>query len=125
MGVPRTAVPSTGPLYRLCSCDNLMTIPGMNSCHIGSGVPHPNGFIVSAAMVLFDAPTQERLRDDFLASLRPCVIFNADFERWSARFRPPRPNQPFWATVFNELIPVFSRDGYEVRVPPSEAHAWQ
>ena len=39
-----------------------MTIPGMNSCHIGSGVPHPNGFIVSAAMVLFDAPTQERLR---------------------------------------------------------------
>lgn len=106
-------------------CQTLVTIPGMNSFHIWSGLPHPNGFIVSAAMVLFDPDTQERLRRDFLASPRPCVIFNPHLERWSARFRPARPDQPFVEMVRTELALVYARDGYEIRVPRAEVSAWR
>src|SRR5262249_54785739 len=106
-------------------CDTLVTIPGMNSFHIWSGVPYPNGFMVSAAMVLFDAPTQERLRRDFLGSSRPCVIFNPSLERWSARYHLPRPHQPFIDMVHDQLVRVYSRSGYEIRVPPAQALAWR
>ena len=106
-------------------CDALVTIPGMNSFHVWSGVPHPNGFIVSAAMALFDAPTQQRLRERFVAVSRPCVIFNPGLERWSARYRRMRAHEPFIDMVHDELVTVYSRDGYEIRIPRAQMRAWR
>jgi hypothetical protein len=105
-------------------CGALVTIPGMNSFHIWSGVPHPDGFLTSAAMTLFDEAAQERLRKDFLAAPHPCVIFNAELEGWSDQFHPSRPSQPFIDMVHHWLMTVYARDGYEIRVPPAEAAAW-
>jgi hypothetical protein len=105
-------------------CDALVTIPGMNSFNIWSNVSHPNGFVVAAGMVLFDEPTQERLLKDFWTVRRPCVVLNPDLERWSARFRPQRPHQPFVDMVHNELVPVYSRSGYEIRVPRRQVPEW-
>jgi len=106
-------------------CGTLVTIPGMNSFHIWSGLPHANGFIVSAAMVLFDTPAQERLKRDFATSRRPCVIFNPGLEHWSAVYRPHRTNQPFLDLVRHELVPVYSRSGYEIRVPAADVAGWR
>jgi hypothetical protein len=106
-------------------CETLVTIPGMNSFHIWSGLPHPNGFIVSATMVLFDDSAQDRLKKDFLASRRPCVIFNPELMVWGAAFRPSRPSQPFIDLVKNELVQVYSRRGYEIRVPGEQSVDWR
>jgi hypothetical protein len=106
-------------------CGALVTIPGMNSFHIWSGVPHPNGFITSAAMTLFDEAAQERLRKDFLTAPHPCVIFNPDLERWSDQFHPSRPSQPFIDMVQHWLVQVYAKNGYEIRFPPAEAAAWR
>jgi len=106
-------------------CETLVTIPGMNSFHIWSGLPHPNGFIVSSTMVLFDEPTQERLKKDFLASRRPCVIFNPALITWGAAFRQQRPSQPFIDLVKNELVQVYSERGYEIRVPQQQSAQWR
>jgi hypothetical protein len=106
-------------------CDRLVTIPGMNSFNIWSGVPHANGFTVSSAMALFDEPAQERLRQSFLAATRPCVIFNSGLERWSAQYRLSRTHQPFIDMVRDELVPVYARNGYEIRVPPAQTAAWR
>ena len=101
-----------------------MTIPGMNSFHIWTGLPHPNGGILSSAMVLFDEPAQSRLREAFLSSSRPCVVYNGELEQWSSIFRPARSKQPFLDLVKNDLVSVYSRKGYEIRVLPAQAPAW-
>jgi hypothetical protein len=105
-------------------CGALVTIPGMNSFHIWSGVPHPNGFVTSAAMTLFDEAAQERLRTDFLTAPHPCVIFNPELERESDEYHPSRRSQPFIDMVDHWLVPVYAKNGYEIRVPPAEAAAW-
>ena len=105
-------------------CDALVTLPGMNSFNIWSNLPHPNGSIVSAAMVLFDEPVQQRLVKDFRAASRPCVIWNAELEQYGAQFRLARANEPFVALVHTELVPVYERDGYEIRVPSNQASQW-
>jgi hypothetical protein len=97
----------------------------MNSFNIWSGVPHASGFTVSSAMALFDEPEQERLRQSFLAASRPCVIFNPGLERWSAQYRRSRTHQPFIDMVHDDLVPVYSRNGYEIRVTPAHAAAWR
>jgi hypothetical protein len=106
-------------------CDALVTIPGMNSFNIWSNVPHPNGTIVSIAMVSFEEPAQQQLVRDFLAASRPCVIWNSGLARWSARYRPQRPREPFMDLVHHDLVRVYARNGYEIRVPPSQAGHWQ
>ena len=105
-------------------CDTLVTIPGMNSFNIWSDLPHPNGSIVSSAMVLFDERVQQQLTRDFLASSRPCVVWNARLARWSARFRPHRTRQPFIDLVHYKLIRVYEQNGYEIRVPRDQASQW-
>jgi hypothetical protein len=105
-------------------CGALVTIPGMNSFHIWSGVPHPNGFVTSAAMTLFDEAAQERLRRDFLTAPHPCVIFNPELERESDEYHPSRLSQPCIEMVDHWLVPVYAKNGYEIRVPPAEAAAW-
>jgi hypothetical protein len=106
-------------------CDRLVTIPGMNSFNIWSGVPHANGFTVSTTMSLFDETAQDRLRQSFLAAARPCVIFNPALELWSAQYRRSRSHQPFIDMVHDELVTVYARNGYEIRVPPAQAAAWR
>jgi hypothetical protein len=106
-------------------CATLVTLPGMNSFHIWTGLPHPNGFIVSAAMVMFDEPSQQRLRSAFLAAPQPCVIFNPGLEAWSRRYHRPWPHQPFIDMVHDELVTVYSRDGFEIRIPPAQLPQWR
>jgi hypothetical protein len=74
---------------------------------------------------LFDEPAQERLRQSFLAATRPCVIFNSGLERWSAQYRLSRTHQAFIDMVRDELVPVYARNGYEIRVPPAQTAAWR
>jgi hypothetical protein len=105
-------------------CDTLATIPGMNSFNIWTNLPHPNGAVVSSAMVMFDEPAQRRLVKDFLAARHPCVIVNPGLVSWSARFRPQRRHQPFLELVDHELVRVYQRGGYEIRVPRSQEPQW-
>jgi hypothetical protein len=107
------------------NCGTLATLPGMNSFHIWSGLPHPNGFIISVSMVLFDAAAQQRLRSDFLASTRPCVVFNPNLMKFGDPYHQVWPTQPFIDLVKNELVPVYARRGYEIRVPPRDAPLWR
>ena len=106
-------------------CENLVTIPGMNSFNIWSDLPHPNGLIVSGAMVLFDEQTQLQLVKDFMAASRPCVIFHSGLMQTSARFRQPRPREPFLDLVHQELVRVYERNGYEIRVPRQQTSQWR
>jgi hypothetical protein len=76
-------------------------------------------------MALFDEPKQQRLRESFVAVSRPCVIFDAGLERWSAQYRRMRSHQPFIDMVHDELAAVYSRDGYEIRVPRAQTPAWR
>ena len=105
-------------------CDALVTIPGMNSFNIWSNLPHPNGAIVSSAMVLFDERIQQQLVKDFQAASRPCVIVNSELAQWSARYRPQRPREPFVDLVNHELVRVYERKGYEIRVLRDQAAYW-
>jgi hypothetical protein len=106
-------------------CDSLVTIPGMNSFNIWSNLPHPNGTIISSAMVSFDEPVQQQLVRDFLAASRPCVIWNSDLVRRSERYRPRHPREPFMDLVRHELVRVYERNGYEIRVLPGQASQWR
>jgi hypothetical protein len=105
-------------------CDALVTIPGMNSFNIWSKLPHPNGSIVSSAMVLFDEAVQQQLVKDFWFASRPCVVWNSRLSRWSARYRRPRLREPFMDLVHHELVRVYARNGYEIRVPRGQASQW-
>jgi hypothetical protein len=105
-------------------CGTLATLPGMNSFHIWSGLPHPTGFIVSATMVLFDEPAQQRLRSALAAAPRPCVVYNSNLMAWGVGYRALR-RQPFFDFVQKELVPVYSISGYQIRVPPRDAPLWR
>jgi hypothetical protein len=109
----------------VANCGTLVTIPGMNSFHLWSGVPRVNPKTLSSAMVLFDTSTQRELRNAFIASARPCVIYCPALEEWSARYRPRREDQPFLNMVRTELVVAYSRSGYEIRVPAGDAAVWQ
>ena len=105
-------------------CQTLTTLPGMNSFNIWTDLPRPNGFTTSAAMVLFDGPSQRRLTRDFLASPRPCVIDNPALERWSSMFRKPSTDRPFVDLVRRDLVRVYSRSGYDILVPQKDVSRW-
>jgi hypothetical protein len=105
-------------------CDALVTLPGMNSFHVWSNVPRVTPYTVSTTMVLFDAEAQEALRRAFVEVEHPCVIYHAGLEEWSDRFRIYHPEQPFRRFVKTELVPVYSRSGYEIRVPGANAPEW-
>jgi hypothetical protein len=108
----------------LAHCQTLVTYPGMNSFHIWTGLPHPTGFATSAAMVLFDAKEQATLARRLVESPRPCVIYNQDLERWSARYRRLFPTKPFENLVLRQFQSVYSRAGYDIRVPESDVQFW-
>jgi hypothetical protein len=106
-------------------CGSLVTVPGVNSLHIWSGLPHPNGFIYSSAMSLFDEPAQQDLLRAFSAAPSPCVVYSASLEQWGEMYRPVRRVQPFVDYVKHGMVTVYSIDRYEIRVPPADAALWR
>jgi hypothetical protein len=109
----------------LAHCQTLLTYPGMNSFHIWTGLPHPTGFATSAAMVLFDAKEQAAVARKLVESPRPCVIYNPDLARWTARYRRPFYAKPLESLVLHQFQSVYSRAGYEIRVPAPDVRSWQ
>ena len=79
-------------------CGTLVTLPGMNSIHLFSGVGPPTGFNATAWMFLFDERDQARIAEALERSPRPCVVHHPGLAAFWAQGRAV-PRRPLVAAI--------------------------
>lgn len=94
------------------NCRVLLTLPGMNSFYLWTGLEPPTGYNATAWMTLFDEAHQQRVIDATSSTRGLCVLENKGYaEFWS---RGPVPDEPLVRYMHRGFRPVAVIGGYRL-----------
>jgi hypothetical protein len=102
-----------GELDRRCA--TFVTVPGLNSLHLFSGIEPPTSFNTTSWMFLLDDETQSKIVEKISRVPALCAVRNVEFLR-SWQQENELPQGPLLRYVERELQPVAARQGYELMV---------
>ncbi len=97
-------------------CGTLVTLPGMLSLNLWSGVRPPTAMNATSWMYLFDDERQQRIVRALERAPRPCLVRNrgqVDFWRQGR----PLPSRPLLRYVDSRFVPKLRVGGYELLLP--------
>jgi hypothetical protein len=98
------------------NCDTLITLPGMNSLHLWSGVEPPTGLNATAWMYLFDDAEQRRIVAALERARRPCLVRNEPLIEFWSRGRE-LPSRPLVEYLQERFEPTRKIGSYELLQP--------
>jgi hypothetical protein len=96
-------------------CDTFLSLPGLNSFYLWSGLSPPDDLNWTHWWSLFDRDTQQRVVKDADPIDRLCLIKDPALAHSLAGGRLPRPGGPLLVFVRREFRPLRTIGGYELR----------
>jgi hypothetical protein len=99
-------------------CKTFVTLPGMNSLYLYSGLPAPEE-LSSTWMLYFTADEQQRVVDRLRVTPGVCAVFKPDLLQFWDQFTEGRgiPDRPLVRYIEDEFHPVRNFEGYYLEVP--------
>lgn len=97
-------------------CDALVTMPGLESLNVWSGVASPTGWNATAWVVLIDNEKQQAVVEKLRQSSRPCAVACEACLKWWLREQDIS-GEPLVRYIRSELVPFTSVGGFELRMP--------
>jgi hypothetical protein len=99
-------------------CKTFVTLPGMNSLYLYSGLPDPEE-LSSTWMLYFTADEQQRIVDRMRATPGVCAVYKPDLLQFWEQFTEGRgiPDRPLVRYIEDEFHPVRNFEGYYLEVP--------
>ncbi len=99
-------------------CDNFVTLPGMNSFYLWSGITPPTDLNATAWMELLSARQQRHIVQVISRIPRLCLVRNDSvLAFWISPPNPPLPMRPLVAYEESpRFTPIFQESGYEVMI---------
>jgi hypothetical protein len=99
-------------------CKTFVTLPGMNSLYLYSGLPAPEE-LSSTWMLYFTTDEQQRIVDRLRATSDLCAVYKPDLLQFWEQFTEGRgiPDRPLVRYVEDEFHSVRNFEGYYLEVP--------
>ena len=97
-------------------CDTLVTMPGLGSLNVWSGVAPPTGWNATAWVVLIDNEKQQAVVEALRRSSRPCAVACEGCLKWWLTGQDIN-EEPLVRYIRSELAPFTSVGEFELRMP--------
>jgi hypothetical protein len=97
-------------------CDTLVTMPGLGSLNVWSGVAPPTGWNVTAWVVSIDNEKQQAVVEKLRQSSRPCAVACEGCLNWWLRGQDIS-GEPLVRYIRSELVSFTPVEGFELRIP--------